>query len=114
MNNLFIGLFFLLIAQTITWYGTNGQFLWDWFKQQTLLASVLFGTTSCYFFILATKYCSLYFDNNVWPVRILSFCIGISSFAVLSYFIMNEHLTTKTIICLILSFIIMMIQILWK
>lgn len=114
MINLLIGLFFLVIAQIITWYGINGQFMWEWFRNNTMLASLLFGTTNCYFFILATKYSALYFDNNVWPIRILSFSVGIISFAILSSLIMNEHLTTKTIICLILSFIIMLIQVLWK
>lgn len=114
MINLLIGLFFLIIAQIITWYGTNGQFMWGWFKNNPLLASIAFGTSSCYFFILATKYSVLFFDNNVWPVRILSFCVGIISFAIMSSIIMNEHLTLKTIVCLILSFIIMLIQVLWK
>lgn len=114
MTNLLIGMFFLLVAQVITWYGTNGQFLWQWFREHTLLASLIFGTTSCYFFILATKYCCMYFENNVWPVRILSFCVGIVSFAVLSSVITHEHLTSKTIVCLLLSFVIMLIQILWK
>ena len=114
MSNLLIRLFYLLIAQVITWYGTNGQFMWPWFKEHIYLSCILFGATSCYFFIIATERCVKYFDNNVWPVRILSFCVGIVSFAILSSIIRNEHLNAKTIICLMLSFLIMGIQIFWK
>lgn len=114
MNNLLIGMLYLLIAQIITWYGTNGQFMWPWVKEHIYLSSMIFGATSCYFFILATEYSVKYFDNNIWPVRILSFCVGIISFAVLSSLIRGEHLTPKTIVCLLLSFLIMAIQIFWK
>ena len=114
MNNLLIGLGLMLVAQIITWFGTNAQFMWPWFKQHIFISSLVFGATSCYFFILATEHCILYFNNNLWPVRIISFCVGIVSFAFLSSIIMNEHLTAKTIICLLLSFLIMAIQILWK
>jgi hypothetical protein len=114
LNNLLIGTLYLLIAQTITWYGTNGQFMWPWFKNHIYLSSILFGGTSCYFFILATEYGVKYFDNNIWPVRILSFCVGIVSFAVLSSLVRGEHMTIKTLICLALAFIIMAIQIFWK
>ena len=114
MINLFIGLSLLLIAQTITWFGTNGQFIYPWFKDHPFLLSVVLGTSSCYLFILATRYCSLYFNNDVWPIRILSFSVGIGSFAVLTWLLLHETLSPKTIICLGLSFVIMLIQILWK
>ena len=105
---------YLLIAQIITCYGTNGQFMRPWVKEHIYLSSMISGATSCYFFILATEYSVKYFDNNLWPVRNLSFCVGIVSFAVLSSLIRGEHLTPKTIVCLLLSFLIMAIQIFWK
>lgn len=114
MINLFIGLTLLLIAQTLTWFGTNGQFIYPWFKENPFLLSIIVGTSSCYLFILATKYCSIYFDNDIWPIRILSFCIGIGSFAVLTWVLLHETPSAKTITCLTLAFVITLIQILWK
>jgi hypothetical protein len=114
MSNLIIGLSLLLVAQTITWFATNGQFLWPFFKENPLFISLTFGTFSCYLFIIASKYSSLYFNSDIWPIRILSFCIGIASFSVLTWFFLNETLSAKTIVCLALSFLIMIIQVLWK
>lgn len=114
MSNLFIGLGLLFLAQVIVWFATNGQFIWKSFANHPFLLSLFFGTISCYIFILATKYCTLYFNYSVWPVRILSFCMGIASFTVLSWIFLHEAFNMKTAVCLILSTIIMMLQIFWK
>jgi hypothetical protein len=64
--------------------------------------------------IYFTKYCSLAFDGQVWPGRLIGFAVGAIVFAMLSHFIMNEPFTPKTIVCLCLAGAILGVQILWK
>jgi glucose uptake protein GlcU len=64
--------------------------------------------------IYFTKYCSAAFDGQVWPGRLIGFAVGAIIFALLSYFIMNEPFTPKTIVCLCLAGLILLIQIFWR
>lgn len=114
MNNLILGLSLLFIAQCLNWFSTNGQFINENIKNHPFLVSMVFGTITTYFFIYATKLCVPYFDNQVWPVRIFTFCFGTLSFSFLTWMFLNETFTTKTIICIFLSLLTVGIQIFWK
>jgi hypothetical protein len=114
MSNLLIGLILMLGAQTITWYATNGQFIWPTFKDHPLLVSIILGTISCYMFVMSTKYCSIYFDKQVWPIRLLSFSMGIGSFSFLTWYYMNQGFNLKSVISLLLTVCIVCIQVFWK
>lgn len=106
-----IGLF--LLGQILIWFQTNGQFLWGWFDRNPLILSIAGGTIISYSFILATKYSVGHF-GVLWPGRFLGFALGISSFAILTWFFMGEGITTKTAISLVLATTLVCIQIMWK
>jgi hypothetical protein len=55
-----------------------------------------------------------YYDGQLWPGRFIGFAMGMISFSFLTYLIMDEPLNAKTLICLILSFIIICVQLFWK
>jgi uncharacterized protein with PQ loop repeat len=55
-----------------------------------------------------------YYDGQLWPGRFIGFAMGMISFSVLTYLIMDEPLNAKTIICLLLSLIIICVQLFWK
>jgi multidrug transporter EmrE-like cation transporter len=54
------------------------------------------------------------FDGQMWPSRLIGFSIGAVVFSLLSWTIFNEPLTTKTIVCLGLAVMILMVQLFWK
>ena len=110
---LLISIGFLIIAQVLTFFQLQSQFIWSWAKEHPILMS-LFGVPTSYFFLMFTKYCVNYFDGLIWPGRLIGFAIGAIIFAILAYYVFNENLTPKTIICLILAMIILSIQIFWK
>ena len=112
--NLIIGLVLMLVGQVCIWFQTNGQFVWPWFKNNPLLVSILGGTILSYIFIMATKYLVLHFDGLLWPPRLISFGVGIMAFTALTYIVMGESITLKTIISLILACILVSIQVFWK
>jgi hypothetical protein len=113
MRNFIISLFIVVIAQSLTYLQLQSQFFWNWAKEHPLIMS-LTGVPISILLIYFTKYCALYFNGEVWPGRLIGFSVGAIVFALLSYFIMNESFTPKTIVCLCLAACILIIQILWK
>jgi len=98
-----------VIAQILIWFQTYGQFKWEWLGKNTwfLLASAVPIT---YLWIVGTRVGMEVFDGKSWPLRFIGFCSGILVFAVLSNLVLGEAITTKTIISLLLCFLIIVIQ----
>jgi hypothetical protein len=111
--NLLIGLLLVFLAQFLTFFQLQGQFISSWIKDHPLIFSLL-GIPISYVSIKATEYFYIHFDTFVWPGRLVGFAIGIISFSVLSYFLLDEIPTLKTWICIFLSMAIVGIQIFWK
>lgn len=114
MNNLTLAVVLFLTGQTLIWFQTNGQFKWEWFANNTLILSILGGTIISYTFILGTKYAVEHFNGLLWPGRFLGFALGITTFAILSWWFMGETINWKTATSLILSLAIITIQLFWK
>ena len=95
------------------WFQLNAQFFWDWAKKNPLILTLL-GLPFTYAFILATNYGIKAFNGVLWPQRFLGFSIGIIIYGLLTYFILHEGITTKTMISLSLAFLIILVQILMK
>ena len=114
MKDLILAISFFAVGHTLIWYQTNGQFLWEWAAKNTLLISLVGGTTISYFFISGTKHIVQFSDGLLWPGRLMGFGIGNTSFTILTLLYMGEGLTTKTITSLILALALVSIQIFWK
>ena len=114
MNQLTLAIVLFFAGQTLIWIQTNGQFLWKWFDKNPLILSVVGGTTVSYAFILATKFAYEHFDGLLWPGRFLGFALGISSYAILTWYFMGEGISLKTLTSLILSAGIICVQLFWK
>ena len=114
MSKLTLSVLLFLLGQIAIWFQTNGQFLWKWFANNPLILSVVGGSTISYAFIYATKFAYEHFDGLLWPQRFIAFACGIIVFSFLTWYLKGEGITTKTMVSLGLSFIILSIQILWK
>jgi len=112
--NLVLGLILFFIGQALIWIQTNGQFVWESFRKNPLLLAVGFGTIISYILIYATRYTVEYFDGLLWPGRFIAFGMGILSFTFLTWYLLGEGITTKTLVSLIISVVLIAIQILWK
>lgn len=112
-SQILLGILFYFLAQTLTWFQTNGQFIWKFFKDHPLIISLL-GIPISYFFIIATKYTVKSFDGLLWPSRFIGFGVGIILYAFLVSYFFNEGISTKTATSLLLAVTIILIQIFWK
>ena len=113
MNNLFLSLILIIIAQTLTYFQLQSQFFWDWAKQHPFVMAFI-GFPISILYIEFTQYCSKYFNGETWPGRLIGFAMGAIVFAVCSNLFLKETLTLKTIICLLLAAVILLIQFFWK
>jgi hypothetical protein len=112
MKNIIIVFLLFSVAHIVTWFQMNLQFKVPWLKDN-IWVLLLFSVPIGYMFIKGVQYAYLEYEA-VWPARILGFCIGNTIFAIMTYLFMNEGMNTKTLICLSLSTVIILIQVLWK
>ena len=115
MNSKYIliscALFF--IGQLLVWFQLNGQFAWKWFDKNVFFLSLI-GVPISYLFIIATKYVVAGFDGLLWPGRLLGFGLGMIIMAILTWYILGEGISTKTLVSLTLAVTLVMLQVLWK
>ena len=105
------GLFFL--GHIMVWFQLNGQFKWDTFKKYELLVAAA-GFFISFFYMYATKYTVEGFGGLLWPARFVGFSVGITVYAILVSYFFNQGISLKTLVSLILCFILISIQVLWK
>jgi len=107
------GFIFGIIAQVITFIQLQGQLKIEWLKNN-MWFGILMGMPISYLFMLSVKYLVTAYDGQIWPSRLIGFGIGVTVFTGMSFLMFNEHLTSKTLTCLGLGVIIILIQIFWK
>ena len=98
----------LFLVQIVIWYQLNGQLISEWCKQHPWTLSFL-GIPISYALIIATQYGYQGF-GQLWPVRLLGFAIGMISFPFITYWMLGEGITIKTLISIFLAIIIMLLQ----
>lgn len=113
MSKLLLGIGYGLIAQILTFIQLQGNIKYDWYKKYPtplLLAAIPIS----WLFIKSVEYLVLAYNGELWPSRLIGFGIGVIVFSGMSHYLFGETISAKTIVCLILSVMILLIQILWK
>jgi hypothetical protein len=106
-----LGLSLFVVGQSLAWFQVNGQFISEWCKDHPILVSFL-GVPIGLAFMYGTGYLYEGFDGQTWPARLLTFAVGIVVFIACTNWFLGEPVTWKTGISLLLTFIIILIQIL--
>ena len=107
------GIIFGVLAQTIAFLQLQGQLKYEWMRNN-IWFGILMGLPISYFFILSVRNFVEAFDGQIWPSRLIGFGIGVIVFTAMAHFMFKEPLNSKTIICLSLGTLIVLIQIFWK
>jgi hypothetical protein len=114
MRGLLYGVLFYAIGQALTWFQTNGQFMWPLFRKNQILVSVIGGTAISWLFIEATRLIAEYNNGLVWPGRFIGFSVGIFVFAIMTNYFLGEGVNAKTLVSLLLAFVLIAVQLFWK
>jgi hypothetical protein len=112
MNKLVISIVTLAFVNIFAWFQLNGQFLNDkwpyWLKTKTFVFIV--GAPIGMALWYATKWSYEHFGFT-WNIRLIGFGIGTLIFGIMSWSLLDEIPTLKTIICLLLAASIVLIQV---
>ena len=111
--NFILGLLYGIAAQIFTFIQLQGQFRFQWAKENPIYMALL-GFPLSLLYLQSVKHLVAHFDGQLWPSRLLGFAIGAIVFTLMSWMWFKEPLTTKTLVCLALAVIIMLIQLIWK
>lgn len=101
-----------IIAQIVAFYQLQGQLAWKFPKENPWIMALL-GIPISYLYIYTTKIYNEHFGAN-WPGRLIGFGVGVVIFTIMSWFIFREHPTPKTLVCLGLATIIVILQVFFK
>ena len=107
MNKLLMGLVISFVGHIIAWFHMQGQFKYEWARSIWWVVLVGIPISSCFYY--GTRWYYEYF-NNYWYVRPIGFGMATLIFGIMTWLILDELPDTRTIICLILSVIIIIIQ----
>ena len=108
-----VSIFWFFLGHVAVWFQLNGQFKWEWFKENTLVLA-LCGIPISFLYIWGTKYAVQGFEGLLWPGRFLGFSIGMVVYAIFTSWIFNEGITMKTAVSLSLCLLLITIQVFWK
>ena len=105
-----IGIF--LLNNILIWYQLNSQLVWEWAKgTKSMWIMSLLGIPISLMFWYATKIGYEGF-GNLWAVRFLGFATSMITFPIMTWLYLGETITLKTLVTILLAFIIMLLQLL--
>lgn len=107
--NLLYGVLYGTIAQIFTFLQLQGNIKWNWFQKYPIVM-LLSAIPLTWLYIKSVEHLVKAFNGEIWPTRLIGFGVGVIVFALMSRFIFNEAINLKTLICLILAFCIILVQ----
>ena len=110
MNKLLLSLLLVIVANIGTWFQFQGQFWSNKMIYKSPYYVMIVGALLSPIFWYATKFSYEHF-GQFWNIRLMGFGAGTIVFGLMTWMLMNEVPTLKTVICLMLAAAIVMIQI---
>ena len=104
----------MAIGQTLVWFQLYSHYIWKWWENKPFHAALNFGVPAGVCFWYGTKM-AVGATSEAWSARLLGFGMSYLTFPVLTWWLLHESMfTTKTMICVFLSFLIVGIQLFWR
>tara|TARA_R110000824_G_scaffold287986_2_gene476008 strand:+ start:312 stop:653 length:342 start_codon:yes stop_codon:yes gene_type:complete len=108
------GTLFFTVGNILAWFQFNSQFVWPWWQNRPVLSNVIFAIPMGICFWYAVKNVVLA-SGELWTSKLVGFGVSNFVFAIMTYIFLKESIfTTKTMMCLFLASLIIVIQIFWK
>tara|TARA_A100001015_G_C14987599_1_gene712284 strand:- start:818 stop:1156 length:339 start_codon:yes stop_codon:yes gene_type:complete len=107
---IYIGIFFFFLGQILGWFQLNSQYLSEWWRDKPVSAAFIIGVPTSIAFWYAWRMI-VEATGSVWTARFIGSSTGLIIFPILTWFLLGESMfTAKTVICLGLAILIILIQ----
>jgi hypothetical protein len=113
MPNFVLGVLYGIVGQVLSFIQLQASVKWGWTPKFSW-ALMFMGLPISWSFMKSVHNFILSFDGQQWPSRLIGFGIGVIIFSIMSAILFKEGITPKTAVCLLLSLVIILIQVLWK
>ena len=113
MNKLLLGVLFGILGQVMSFLQLQGSINYGWYQKYPIIV-LLSSIPAAWFYIKSVENLVNWGNGELWPSRLIGFGLGIIIFVTLSWILFKEPITLKTLICLMLSASILLVQIFWK
>ena len=111
-QDMIFGILFFICGHALGWFAGNSQFVWDFWKDKPILATLLFGTPAGLLFWYGSKFCFVATGGELWSVRFIAAVFSYTVFPIMTWHFLGESMfTPKTIICAFLAVSILFVQI---
>lgn len=108
---LYLGILLFFAGQVFGWFQVNSQLMNEFWKSKPLMSAILFGIPASILFWYAWKFVAAE-TESAWTARFIGSSTGLIVFPILTWHLLGESMfTAKTMICLFLAVVIMIIQI---
>lgn len=102
------------MGQILVWIQLNGQFNWEFGKENRIIIAVVAAVPISLLFMYGTKYLYDALGGSLWSIRLTGLGIGTVLFFLMTWLIGSELPDVKNSICLILALFVILIQMFWK
>ena len=110
MNKLIMAITLITLANVGSWFQFQGHYWSDKLFWKSPYFIITIGGLLSMVYWYATKMSYEHF-GQFWNIRLMGFGAGTFVFGIMTWILMNEAPTLKTVICLMLAAAIVMIQI---
>jgi hypothetical protein len=99
-----------IFGHVFIWFQANSQYVWQWWKDHTLLSVFIFSLPAGLCFFYGWTFAVQEF-NSVWSARLIGFALSFTVFPVLTWYLLNESMfRPKVLICVGLAVCILLVQ----
>ena len=113
MKEKLLALLLFSIGHALTWANVYGQFAWDFWKGKAVLAACIYAIPTSLLFWYGSRVC-YESTGGAWGVRLLGFSASYFVFPFMTQIFLKESMfEPKTMVCILLSFLIIAVQMLW-
>lgn len=101
---------FMLLGHLSAWFAYNGQYAWESWRENPFLTAVILGPLTTTFFWWSS-YHGYESTGSAWSVRFIGFATSYFVFPIMTYVFVGESFwSSKTLICTLLSVVILLVQ----
>ena len=110
VNILYSALCFIML-HVMVWFSTNLQFIDNAWSNRSFLITLCLAIPTSLLAYYGTRFGYAALGESAWGVRFLAFSLSYLTFPIMTYYFLGESmLTLKTMLCIVLSCLILFIQ----